>query len=63
MAERTVVVGFAEIIVVSVFAISHHSVGMDDGPRINLRLFLRFRVIVDGFNSLCAGMRSMVVVR
>jgi hypothetical protein len=51
MAERTVVVGFAEIIVVSVFAILHHSVGMDDGPRINLRLFLGFRVIIDSLNA------------
>ena len=63
MAERTVVVGFAEIIVVSVFTILHHSVGMDDGTRINLRLFLRFRVIVASFNSLCAWMRNIVVAR
>ena len=63
MAERTVVVGFAEIIVVSIFAVSHHSVGMDDGSRINLRLSLRFRVIVDSFDSLCARMRDMAVVR
>ena len=63
MAERTVVVGFAKVVVVSVFAVPHHSVGMDDGSRINLRLSLRFRVIVDSFDSLCARLRDMAVVR